>query len=183
MAWTIPRLVLDTNACLDLFVFNDRVGGALRALLESKGAQAMTDAACRAEWLRVLRCPHLRFEAGRIAVAEAAFEALVTECPPGDAAIALGAPAGPASQVPMATAPDWLAGAVPSPLAPPPLPRCKDPDDQKFLELAARCGARVLVTRDHSLLRLSRSAQAVAGFVVLTPQASVALLEQAAHCV
>lgn len=34
------------------------------------------------------------------------------------------------------------------------LPRCADPDDQKFLELAAACGADALVTKDDALLRL-----------------------------
>lgn len=36
----------------------------------------------------------------------------------------------------------------------PPLPRCKDRDDQKFLELAARCKADVLVSKDKALLKL-----------------------------
>ena len=36
----------------------------------------------------------------------------------------------------------------------PPLPRCKDRDDQKFLELAARCSANLLVPKDKALLRL-----------------------------
>ena len=36
----------------------------------------------------------------------------------------------------------------------PPLPRCKDRDDQKFLELSARCEAHVLVSKDKALLKL-----------------------------
>ncbi len=36
------------------------------------------------------------------------------------------------------------------------LPRCRDSDDQKFLILAARAGADLLVTRDKLLLRLAR---------------------------
>ena len=36
------------------------------------------------------------------------------------------------------------------------LPACRDPDDQKFLALAAACGARVLLTKDLELLRLAR---------------------------
>ena len=35
------------------------------------------------------------------------------------------------------------------------LPRCSDPDDQKFLELAAASGAAYLVTRDRALLDLA----------------------------
>ena len=36
------------------------------------------------------------------------------------------------------------------------LPRCRDADDQKFLELAATAGADVLVTKDRELLRMKR---------------------------
>ena len=35
------------------------------------------------------------------------------------------------------------------------LPRCKDPDDQKFIELAYRGGAHALVTSDNALLGLA----------------------------
>jgi len=37
------------------------------------------------------------------------------------------------------------------------LPRCKDPEDRKFLELAARGKAEVLVTGDSALLELAGS--------------------------
>ena len=175
-----PRVVLDTTACLDLFVFNDRVGGPLRALLEARRAQAVSDAACRAEWQRVLRYPHLAFDPDRLAAAEAAFDALVSDWPDGGPDETVRLARGAASALPAAPWRGPNPGSVPiQPAAPlPPLPRCKDPDDQKFLELAARCAARVLVTRDNSLLRLSRRAQAIAGFVVLPPLAAVALLEQ-----
>ena len=36
-----------------------------------------------------------------------------------------------------------------------PLPRCRDKDDQKFLILAARCQADLLITRDKLLLKLN----------------------------
>jgi putative PIN family toxin of toxin-antitoxin system len=36
------------------------------------------------------------------------------------------------------------------------LPACRDPDDQKFLQLAAGAGAAVLVSRDQALLELGR---------------------------
>jgi putative PIN family toxin of toxin-antitoxin system len=38
--------------------------------------------------------------------------------------------------------------------APAGLPSCEDPDDQKFLALAAAAGADALVTKDEALLRL-----------------------------
>ena len=37
------------------------------------------------------------------------------------------------------------------------LPRCRDPDDQKFLQLAQRAGAHWLLTRDKALLALRKS--------------------------
>jgi putative PIN family toxin of toxin-antitoxin system len=45
------------------------------------------------------------------------------------------------------------------------LPTCKDPDDQKFLELALRGRADVLVTNDGALLGLSRRTP----FLILAP--------------
>ncbi|MBL0355172.1 MAG: putative toxin-antitoxin system toxin component, PIN family [Candidatus Dechloromonas phosphoritropha] len=56
----------------------------------------------------------------------------------------------------------------------PPLPRCKDRDDQKFLELAARCSANLLVTKDKALLRLR--GHTTLGFRILKPAAASALL-------
>ena len=56
----------------------------------------------------------------------------------------------------------------------PPLPRCKDRDDQKFLELAARCSANLLVTKDKALLRLR--GRPTLGFRILKPAAASALL-------
>lgn len=48
-----------------------------------------------------------------------------------------------------------LAGLVePGPAGEPQLPRCRDPDDQKFLHLAARSQAHLLVSKDKALLRL-----------------------------
>lgn len=47
------------------------------------------------------------------------------------------------------------------------LPTCRDPDDQKFLELAAAAGATVLVSRDQALLELARR---VDGVRIVTPE-------------
>jgi putative PIN family toxin of toxin-antitoxin system len=46
------------------------------------------------------------------------------------------------------------------------LPRCKDPDDQKFLELAAAAGAHYLVSKDQALLALARR---VTAFRIVAP--------------
>ena len=52
------------------------------------------------------------------------------------------------------------------------LPRCRDPDDQKFLELAAGSGAQVLVSKDQALLEL---APRVPGFRIAAPEALAGL--------
>ena len=52
-----------------------------------------------------------------------------------------------------------------------PLPSCRDPDDQKFLQLALGAGADALVTRDEALLSLSHRALA---FRIVKPGALLA---------
>ena len=56
------------------------------------------------------------------------------------------------------------------------LPKCGDPDDQKFLELALACGAAFLVTRDAALLELDRHKARPLPYRIVTPaQLAVAL--------
>jgi len=54
------------------------------------------------------------------------------------------------------------------------LPRCRDADDQKFLELAARIGADYLISKDRALLELARTPGL--GFAILSPAAAAARL-------
>ncbi len=58
----------------------------------------------------------------------------------------------------------------------PALPRCKDRDDQKFLELAARSGAHLLVSKDKALLKLRGRTKLA--FQILKPAAASALLAE-----
>jgi len=51
-----------------------------------------------------------------------------------------------------------------------PLPRCADPDDQKFLELARDARADWLITKDKALLRLASKRWGAAGFSIGTPE-------------
>src|SRR5262249_27961812 len=51
----------------------------------------------------------------------------------------------------------------------PALPACRDPHDQKFLEVALAAGARFLVTKDKALLQLARRGSLP--FRIVTPQA------------
>ena len=49
------------------------------------------------------------------------------------------------------------------------LPRCSDPDDQKFMELARNARADWLITKDKALLKLGRKTMQVANFGIRTP--------------
>lgn len=135
-----PRIVLDTNVCLDLFVFDDPRVAPLRTALQAGDVVAVTDDECRDEWRRVLAYPQLRLEADAQAAAMAAFDALVQHA----------------------------SGAWPAPVAA--LPRCSDPDDQKFLVLAHAAGARWLLSRDDALLALARRARRDGLFEILSPE-------------
>lgn len=149
---TVTRIVLDTNVCLDLFVFRDPRWSQLIAALKSGEVEAVTRDDCRMEWSIVLGYPHLKLDdAARTQVA-AEFDALI-RCTPvpvsNDAAVRL--------------------------------PICKDKDDQKFLELSRDIQADVLITKDKALLKLARKTRREGLFAIMTPEAwtleTFALLE------
>lgn len=50
------------------------------------------------------------------------------------------------------------------------LPRCSDPDDQKFLQLASAAKADRLITRDKALLKLGRRTRRTCGFSISAPR-------------
>ena len=114
------RIVLDTNVCLDLFVFDDPWCAALHDAF-GKGLEAVTREDCRDEWVRVLGYPQFALDVAGQARAVAAYDACMRVMPTIDVD----------------------------------LPRCKDPDDQKFLELAWTSQAGVLLTKDKELLVLA----------------------------
>lgn len=139
----VPRVVLDTNVCLDLFLFNDPQSAALHVAMREGVIQAVTRADCRAEWLRVLGYPQVPVSDQARPAVEAAFDALVQQLP------------------------DELA----TPAAHVRLPRCADPDDQMFLELAQASGARWLVSKDNELLKLAPRCAREGLFWIGLPQA------------
>jgi putative PIN family toxin of toxin-antitoxin system len=75
-------IVIDTNVCLDLFVFLDPRWDSLLGSLERAELRAVTRADCRDEYLAVLRYPHLPLDDARRALAAARFDALVTVVAP-----------------------------------------------------------------------------------------------------
>lgn len=135
------RVVLDTNVCLDVFVFGDPRAGRLREAIEDGRVEAVTSDACRQEWLAVLAYPALRLDAAAREQAVRRFDAHV--------------------QVVPADAPQVR------------VPRCRDPDDQKFLDLAASCGAAVLFSRDAEVLRLARRCRRDGLFDIVRPEDDV----------
>src|SRR5437016_4684287 len=72
------RLVLDTNVCLDLFVFHDLRWAALLAALQDGSVEAVTREDCRMEWLVVLTYPQLPLNDDSRARSIAEFDALIS---------------------------------------------------------------------------------------------------------
>ena len=137
----LPRVVLDTNVGLDLWLFGDPRCAPLREAVETRRVLVVDDLRCRAEWQRVLAYPELDRDAGKRSAAALSYAAWVAD-----------------------------AGTLPAaPARPVRLPRCEDPDDQKFVEVAHAVGALALFTRDNALLALARRIKAASGFMILTP--------------
>ncbi len=141
---TPRRVVLDTNVLVSLYVFDDSRFVPLRTRIESGEWRAITNEACFNEFRRVLGYPMFALTEEQQQAALAAYGAFVTHF------------AGP---------PEGVIAA---------LPRCKDRDDQKFLELARDSAADWLVTADKALLRLARRDKLRGLFLILTPEAALA---------
>jgi uncharacterized protein len=133
-------IVLDTNVCLDLFVFADPRGAPLADAMRANRVRAFGSVDCRAEWLRVITEVKLGLGSPQQQAADAEHQRWVDSA------------RGDAVQIE------------------PRLPRCRDPDDQKFLELAHQVGARALFSRDRALLVLNRRTQRISGYQVLVPE-------------
>jgi putative PIN family toxin of toxin-antitoxin system len=71
------RIVLDTNVCLDLFVFGDPRWARLLAALEAGTVEAVTRADCRDEYQIVLHYAHLPLDEQSRPRAAARFDALI----------------------------------------------------------------------------------------------------------
>ena len=131
------RLVLDTNIWLDWLVFADPSVVPVRDAVVMKRAAVFIDDACEAELERVLA-----YDLGKHSIDAAAQAACLAAC----RRVAL-----------RAEAPEALQAK---------LPKCSDPDDQKFLEAALAARADYLVTKDQALLELTRR---VSTFLIVTP--------------
>ena len=137
------RVILDSNIWIDILVFDDPVSRPIVTALESGRLCALIDTRCLAELSYVLDYPQF----ARHAV---------------DKAHALARVATLSQQLVWAEQEDR-----------PALPKCKDRDDQKFLELAQAANADWLVSKDRALLKLSRRTARDFGFRIGVPASLV----------
>ena len=142
------RLVLDTQVWLDWLVFGDPGIAPIREACTAGRLEIVADAACRTELGRVLA-----YDFGRHSLDSAAREACFAAF---EKIVHFFETNGTATL---------------------PLPRCADPDDQKFLELAAAARADMLVTKDNALLALAGRAP----FRIVRPAVLIEFLADAAR--
>ncbi len=86
---TPTRIVIDTNVCLDLFVFKDPRWAALLAALEDGTVVAITRADCRDEYNIVLHYQHLPLDDDSRPLAAARFDELITVVAPPESGVRL----------------------------------------------------------------------------------------------
>ncbi len=126
-----PVVVLDTNIVLDAWVFSDAAAKPLRQALEAGHLQWLATAPMREELARVLDYPQI---VKRLVFYEVA-------------------------------AADVLAAfdrhAVLAPVAPKASVTCKDPDDQKFIDLAV-VAQSLLLSKDHAVTSMAKRLRALA---------------------
>jgi putative PIN family toxin of toxin-antitoxin system len=144
------RLVLDTNVWLDWLAFDDAAIAPLKHAQAEGVIEIFSDEACTRELVTVLNYDlgKRSLDTEKRSACLAAFHALVHTAPPS------------------ALTAETL-----------PLPKCRDPDDQKFLELARDCGADYLVTKDKALLLLARRKTRPAPCRIVTPLGMGDILE------
>ncbi|AJG18600.1 hypothetical protein RR42_m1194 [Cupriavidus basilensis] len=136
-------MVLDSNIWVDLLVFADPHVEPIRAALDTGAIAAVIRADCREELRRVLAYPQFAHFGVDIPAAMATVDRLT-------ALIAI------PEQADIAAAR---------------LPRCRDTDDQKFIELAHFAQAACLVSKDKAVLKLKGRLRRLSGVDILLPQA------------
>jgi uncharacterized protein len=158
------KLVLDTNVVIDWLVFDDAFLASFREQVRSGSIQVITHAPAVEELRRVLGYPILKLGAERQAAVFAQYVAMASFFDGGGSA----------------TTADGLSAAAGGSLADLPLgfPRCRDSDDDPFVQLAWRAGADALVSRDKAVLKLARKARKF-GFQIYDVPKMVAMLGSA----
>jgi putative PIN family toxin of toxin-antitoxin system len=143
----LQRIVIDTNVCLDLFVFRDPRWQALMDGLQSGEIDAVTSASCRMEFTLVLAYEKMHLSTESQAAILQEFDQFISLI-------------------------DLPASALENSAIK--LPLCKDRDDQKFIELAYASQADTLITKDKALLKLARKTIRSQLFRIFSPESWLA---------
>ena len=139
MSLSAQRMVLDTHVWLDWLVFNDPSVAPIRRAREEGRAALLIDGPCEAELARVLA-----YDLGRFSMDAGVQAERLEQC-------------------------RRLAERIVGELSDEErarLPRCRDRDDQIFLEAALAGRAHLLLTKDRALLDCARAALP---FRIVTP--------------
>lgn len=135
----LPRLVLDTNVVMDLFHFAAPPLAPLMTIIKSGTVVCLANEQTLAELERVTGYPQFKLDPGGRQRVCDAYRAFVT----------------------LAT--DPITRDMPL------LPKCRDPDDQMFLELALAGHADMLISRDNLVLKLAKARNRPCPFAILPP--------------
>lgn len=142
-----PRLVLDTNVVMDLFHFRAPPLTPLATAIAAGHVICLANDKTLAELERVSGYPQFRLDgAARTDLLQRYRQHLTVTPIPPDM-----------NELP-------------------PLPKCRDRDDQMFLELAQYAKADMLISRDNLVLKLARARQRPCPFAILPPAAAVTQL-------
>ena len=150
-------LVLDTNVVLDLLHFDDATARPLRHSMEDGRVRCVVSDATLDEWRRVLTYPEFALDAVQQAARLARYQDL-SEAVAGPVADTVLPHKG--TPIHYRLKPVWSR-----------MPRCSDPDDQKFIELATAVHAQGLVSKDRAVLKLRR--RCAPYFRIMTPAEAV----------
>ncbi len=155
--------MLDTNVVLDFLHFDDPATRPLLRALETGRARCAVTEATFGEWQRVLGYPEFALDATQQAALAGRYRELSTLVAMD--AVVIGLPH-KGTPIHYGLKPVWSR-----------MPRCSDPDDQKFIELAAASGAQALVSKDCAVLKLRR--RCAPWFRVMTPAEAAGWLDTA----
>ena len=134
-----PAIVIDTQVVMDWLVFRDARVQALTAAVTTGALRWLVAPAMRDEIRHVLGRGIAASYAPDLAFIEAQFDAHALHVDAAD--------------------PQPLAGRL----------VCRDPDDQKFIDLALARQARWLISRDKAVLALAKRAR-LRGLAIVTPE-------------
>jgi len=147
LATPAQQVVIDTNVILDLCLFEDPKVGALMSKIREGSLVWLATQGMRDELVRVLTYPHL------VGKAQQKDESL--QLPVGSTLAQL-----------LALFDEWVTLCEAAPKA---RYMCKDPDDQKFIDLAAHTGA-MLISKDKAVLALTNRLARLGVKVCNTPK-------------